>query len=103
MNYPEVPKTDPFCDKCINNFNQTARKIVEINRILNEINSDIETRKIFCESCCKNTKQSTTCRGIRTVNTKSAETVTKIKRNLVELYHEIKKYYLPNVPSTLPK
>lgn len=99
MNFPKVPKTDPICDKCLTNFNITIKKIIEINRILNEINSDIETRKIFCNSCCKGVKQSPTCTGVRIVNTKSAETVNKIKKNLVELYREIKKYYLPDVPT----
>ena len=98
-NFPSIPKTDPFCDKCLASFNQSAQKIIQINAILNQITEDINSRKSLCNECCK-TGRSQTCTNIRSVNSKSEDTVKKIKLNLVELYREIKKYYLPNVPTT---
>jgi len=100
MSNPKVSKTDPFCDNCLNDFNQTINKIKQINTLLNSITTDINARKEHCGKCCRGSAMSTNCVAYTRANDKSAGTVRKMKRSLVELYREVKRYYLPDVTTS---
>lgn len=97
MNFPPVSKTDPNCDACLDKYKEHINKIIEINRLIIKLQTDIQNQNLFCKECCDNKKESM-CFGITQVNIEMSKLVSHAQQDLIKMYREIKKVYLPQIP-----